>query len=331
MQTIHTSIYLDKNVSIPHISSILPSRIIPVEICTLSTIQDPLIEASKALSSVLSFQSNMTYCGICITPSQIIIRDPIRLIKCITSITKKHIEDLLFAFERLPNNSHGSITSNSLRIEYINYIESYWEQHHIFCIQKNGLLSTLPPSSPVIYSGTFNPFHIAHKKILEYVTMRYPTRPIVVELSQRSEDKTPTSLTNTLIRASQVAGLYNVIISNTSLYVDKAKYYENGIFVVGYDTAVRIFDKKYYKNSVVNMRNAFETIRKCNCKFIVVGRFDEKSQQFCDFKSIKNTLPCQEYHHLFISLSQTHFRYDFSSTQLRNNGKNLNHNILPKL
>ena len=32
----------------------------------------------------------------------------------------------------------------------------------IFCIERDGRINYSIPSNPIIYCGTFNPFHIAH-------------------------------------------------------------------------------------------------------------------------------------------------------------------------
>ncbi|EDR27175.1 hypothetical protein, conserved [Entamoeba dispar SAW760] len=331
MNIINASIYVDYSINLLHVLSHIPSRIVPVKIKNVQ-VKDICLEASRGLVSLLSYPSNITYIGICVSSNAIAIRDPIRLLYAEGSSVLNQFDMLLTTFQKLPKTPTGNIVLSSLRIHYINYIELFLKNNNgIFCIELDGSITHSIPQCPIVYCGTFNPFHKAHKKIIEYMSMRFTHRPIILDISQRSEDKSVTSLTNTFIRASQVAGIYKVNISNTSLYIDKCKNYPGGTFVVGLDTAVRILNKRYYQNSEINLKKAMHTIADMGCNFIVVGRKDDTTNKFLEFDFVKSTLPAKEYHYLFISLNEKEFRYDLSSTYLRARGTVLNKNILPKL
>ena len=329
---VNCSIIVEQTINITQFIQQLPTEFIPISI-EKKQIKNVSKEASQALSTLLSYPTTYGCLGISFNETTMVLRDPIRLMIVESSSILTQFNLIYETFLHLPSQSSGEYTKLNMNIKYINYIESFLKKDNqgIFCINCDGSIQYSIPSNPVIYCGTFNPLHIAHRKILEYISMRYPQRPVLLEMSQRSADKSATSITNVMIRAAQVAGQYQVIISNTSLYVDKCKYYPNATFIVGYDTAIRIVDKKYYQNSEKNLMKVMQTIEDYGCNFIVVGRYDEKMKCFLDFDSIKHTLPAKEYHHLFISLDENHFRYDMSSTYLRNHGVQLIKNVLPKL
>lgn len=52
----------------------------------------------------------------------------------------------------------------------------------------------------------------------------------------------------------------NLIISKSSLFLDKLYFIRNSIFIVGGDTFLRVLDKKYYKDDEQynNLINSFE-------------------------------------------------------------------------
>ncbi|BFU22598.1 hypothetical protein EHI8A_059930 [Entamoeba histolytica HM-1:IMSS-B] len=331
MNYINASICVDCSINLLHVLSHIPSIIIPVKIENIQ-VKDVCLEASRGLVPLLSYPSNTTYIAVCISSNAIAIRDPIRLLYAEGSTVLNQLDILLTTFQKLPETPTGNIALASLQIHYINYVDSFFKNNNgVFCIELNGSITHSIPQCPIVYCGTFNPFHKAHKKIIEYMSMRFNHRPIILDISQRSEDKSVTSLTNVFIRASQVAGKYKVNISNTSLYIDKCKTYPGGTFVVGLDTAVRILNKRYYQNSEINLKKAMQVIASMGCNFIVVGRKDDITNRFLEFDSVKSTLPAKEYHYLFISLNEKEFRYDLSSTYLRANGIIINKNILPKL
>ena len=56
------------------------------------------------------------------------------------------------------------------------------------------------------------------------------------------------------------------------LYTIKAKLFPDSIFVVGYDTAIRLVDPKYYGGHV-GMLLQFAELRSLGCRFLV-GQHD---------------------------------------------------------
>lgn len=74
-------------------------------------------------------------------------------------------------------------------------------------------------------------------------------------------------------RATQFDALSEaVLLSNAALFVDKAALMPDCTFVVGYDTAVRIINPKYYGDSAEKLAAVLAAIRGHRCSFLVAGR-----------------------------------------------------------
>src|SRR5207249_9656065 len=93
----------------------------------------------------------------------------------------------------------------------------------------------------------------------------------------------------------------------------KAQFFRGTIFVVGYDTAVRLVAKEYYGESESRMIEALDAIRDCDCRFLVAGRVDEAGV----FRSLEHVPMPESHRHLFDAIPEAEFRADLSSTSLR--------------
>ena len=166
---------------------------------------------------------------------------------------------------------------------YKTNIEEYAEklfqkEYKMLLITSSGeILTKMPPTiegeTPFILPGSFNPLHEGHVGMLEK-TAKWdnPNSSIFFELSVHNADKPPLPVNIMLDRAAQFAGKYNIILSAEPFFVDKAKLYHPASFIVGYDTAKRILDPKYYNNSTDEMINQLSTFVNYKCDFKVCGR-----------------------------------------------------------
>ena len=160
----------------------------------------------------------------------------------------------------------------------------------------------------VILSGSFNPFHIGHNKLLT-VAERLSGRNGVLELSVLNVDKSKINGGIIMDRISKIPSNFSILLSRNATFLEKAKSNPGAWFVVGFDTALRLFDKKYHKN----VDKVFEKYVDLNVKFIVGGR--KKNKSFLTLNHLKIPKKLQ---HIFIDIPEKLFREDISSTDIRN-------------
>ena len=185
-------------------------------------------------------------------------------------------------------------------------------QLHFIGIQADGLLHPADRVPPVILSGAFNPLHEGHLGMARAVEKMLSQR-VTFELAAVNVDKPPLPATMILERMGQFAGRYTVLASDAPTYIGKARLYPGTTFVVGYDTAVRIFAPRYYENSTDNMTRALREIHDLGCHFLVAGRVDENNT----FRSLEDLAIPTEFASIFTAIPERIFRRDISSSELR--------------
>ncbi|EFN55865.1 hypothetical protein CHLNCDRAFT_31015 [Chlorella variabilis] len=101
------------------------------------------------------------------------------------------------------------------------------------------------------------------------------------------------------------------------LFTQKADLFHDSVFVVGYDTAVRLVKPDYYGSDQA-MLLQFAKLRHQGCSFLVAGRCDEEGRfrTLADLE-MPDMLPRGG---LFDEIPAADFRADVSSTELRNLG-----------
>ena len=111
-----------------------------------------------------------------------------------------------------------------------------------------------------------------------------------------------------------------VVLTSAPRFIDKARLFPSSAFVLGADTAVRLFEKRFYGDDEAAMWASLEVIDEARCRFLVVGRHDPATEQFLTLADFD--LP-PRFAHLFDGVSEEEFRVDLSSTQLRERGEGL--------
>lgn len=161
-----------------------------------------------------------------------------------------------------------------------------------------------------ILSGSYNPLHSGHRALLT-TAVAYTYQPGYYELSVVNADKPPLPYTVALARCNQFAGEFTLLLSRAPRFLDKATDMPDSTFVIGYDTAIRLLDPKYYPDSSVDA--VLGAIAGHGCRFLVVGRVDSSGT----FQQLHATDIPPAWRGMFVLLDEASFRRDISSTDIR--------------
>lgn len=164
-----------------------------------------------------------------------------------------------------------------------------------------------------VVPGSFNPLHIAHRRIFDGVTKLYSAHKKVVpvfELSINRKDKEPLTFEDLLRRLEQFEWYAPVWVTNALYFFEKTGLVSQWIrpcFQVGYDTADRLLND----HGVLGVSGM-------NANFVVYPRMIDGS--VCDINSLTNKygyLP----HNMEAGPKLSEEEMSISSTALRNSGK----------
>lgn len=166
------------------------------------------------------------------------------------------------------------------------------------------------PVKGALLSGSFNPLHSGHIKLAETAARRLGL-PALFELPVINADKGSLTLEEILRRLTQFYGQHTLVLSRAPLFRDKADLFPGSVFVIGYDTAIRLVAPHYYGDTAA-MHAALDAIRAAGCRFLVAGRSVEGH-----FHTLDDVPVPPAYQDLFLALPADEFRVDLSSTELR--------------
>ena len=162
-----------------------------------------------------------------------------------------------------------------------------------------------------LLSGSFHPFHEGHES-LAGVAAAILEANVLFELSVTNVDKTPLELGEVRERLAQFAGKRTVVVTRAPTFHEKARLFPGCAFVIGWDTALRVVDPRYYSGSESEMMRALADIRKSGCRFLVAGR--EEGGVFHTLRDVPVPVGFED---IFSAIPEAAFRCDISSTTLR--------------
>jgi hypothetical protein len=116
-------------------------------------------------------------------------------------------------------------------------------------------------------------------------------------------------------RLAQFRGRARVVLSRAPTFLAKGRLFPGAVFVLGWDTAVRLVAPRYYGakgGDEQAMQRALEELRRLECRFIVGGRALDGQ-----FKTLADIDIPDEFAPMFEAIPESRFRADISSTALR--------------
>lgn len=180
-----------------------------------------------------------------------------------------------------------------------------------FSLAADGWLDNFGDGAAIL-SGAFNPLHKGHTDLAEAAAGMLGV-DVLFELTAVNADKPPLEEDQLLRRLLQFAGRYSVLVSSAPTFLAKSRLFPGATFVVGYDTAERILQARFYGGQEAHMVAALTEIRDRGCKFLVAGRRDERGE----FHEADELVIPEALQDLFMSLPGHRFRRDISSTEIR--------------
>jgi len=177
-----------------------------------------------------------------------------------------------------------------------------------------GHTQTQVSSPQAVLPGSFNPLHSGHRQ-LRQTAAKFLGCEVTYELSIRNVDKPRLSTAETQRRLAQINA--PILLTEAPLFTQKADLFPGACFVIGFDTAERLLDEKYYRHSSGDCTAALGHLLERECRFLVAGRLISQNEEsvFARFPMLRVR---PDFASMFEELPEEVFRADISSTDLRN-------------
>jgi Cytidylyltransferase-like len=179
-------------------------------------------------------------------------------------------------------------------------------------VQPDGQVVLSAPPPPLLFPGSFNPLHEGHV-LLARVAEELRQQPLTFEISVTNVDKPPLARETVRHRLTQFAWKWPVELTRAPTFVQKSRLFPGTTFVIGADTAERLFAPRYYGDDEVQMHAALEEIANSGSRFLVAVRVDAAGR-VCALSDIP--VP-RRYVDLFTEIPEHRFRLDTSSSEIR--------------
>jgi hypothetical protein len=185
-----------------------------------------------------------------------------------------------------------------------------FQERGIACIEPAGAARAEGRPRAVL-PGSFNPLHHGHTGLAVVAAKRLGVE-VHFELSVQNADKPELPQEEVERRVRQFVGVGPVWVTRAAAFEKKADLFPGAAFVLGWDTAVRVIDPRYYGGEPGRDR-ALRKLLERECRLVIGGRIDAGGV----FRVWETPEPLSVFGGLFVPLTEADFRADVSSTELR--------------
>lgn len=177
--------------------------------------------------------------------------------------------------------------------------------------------SDVPPANAIVLSGSFRPLHRAHRTLLDVgLDVSGKNLTPCFELSVTNVEKPDIAIADLQERVAQFTEPDDtVLITRAATFLEKARLMPSSTFVIGYDTAIRLFDDRFYAGSRAASPSiaAMSEFRDLGSSFIVGGRRDAEGR----FRTVRDVDVPAGFEALLLEIPEHMFSDPISSTQIR--------------
>ena len=217
------------------------------------------------------------------------------------------------------NLALGLDTSEQLEVLHIQYedpVKALLAEHVAsVTVHPDGRMVADQPVHGAVLPGSFHPLHEGHERLAAAASETLIAE-LTFELSVTNVDKPPLEEPEIRTRMAQFSGKGRLVITRALVFFQKARLFPGCTFVIGWDTAVRLVEPRYYGGGMSSMLDALVEIRKAGCRFLVGGRVDGEV-----FRTLDDVPVPKGFEDIFAPIPESAFRFDLSSTELRMAGR----------